>query len=97
MTAEDIKDVGSLITHSKSERSFRAHFGGPSIAIATLWNWILKFGPSPPSSWGPFDLLVCLCFLKSPGENLELSASCFSLSAPTLPKKVEQSLENGDD
>ena len=65
---------GSKITHTTQERDFRAHFGGPSIAIEVLLEAIYCL-KGLPHLWSVDDLLMTLCFLKTPGENLKVSSS----------------------
>ena len=82
---------GSKITHTTQERDFWAHFGGPSIAIEVLLEAIYCL-KGLPHLWSVDDLLMTLCFLKTPGENLKVSSSRFSLDFRTMMKRVENTL-----
>ena len=82
---------GRAITNSDQERDFRAHFGGPSLAIETLWSWIVNSGHLA-KNMTCFDLLMTLSFVKNPGENLQVTASRFKIDEQTMLKKVAVSL-----
>lgn len=80
------------ITRKESELSFRAHFGGPSLAVHFLWQCIVATVVPLPHLWGVPELLQTLCFLKSPGSNLLVTASRFGCDHRTLMKNVETTL-----
>jgi hypothetical protein len=84
--------IGSCITKSKRERDFASHFGGPSIAIAHLWKFILSSGPLP-HLWGAIELLQSLCFLKLSGTSWATICSRFDLDEKTMKKNLQSSLE----
>ena len=92
--SEEFLELGACLTGNQRERDFRAHFGGPSIAIDHLWRLIqTKHQHHLPHLWGCDELLQTLCFLKSPGQNLTVSSSRFKIDQRTLMKNVEKTLE----
>ena len=76
------------ITCSKKERNFRSHFGLPSLCVEQLWRLILQHYPHLPRGWGLEELFLTLFFLKSPGRNLETTASRFHIHPQTMMKWV---------
>jgi hypothetical protein len=76
-----------------SEMNFRAHFGGPSVAIEYLWKSILsRFLSVLPSRWTLTNFLMTLMFLKCPLPTLQTNATRFHLDHRTMMKKIQQTL-----
>ena len=73
------------ITKSHSERSFRAHFGGPSIAVEILYHRIVYACSPLPKGWGLHQLLLTLFYLKCGGTH-DLISSRFHISWDTFEK-----------
>lgn len=88
-----ILQLSFYITHSRSERVFRAHFGLPSLCFEILWKKIRSSFPILPKRWGIEELFMSLYFLKTPGVNLESTASRFHVHKQTLMKKLKITLE----
>ncbi len=77
-----------------SERQFRAHFGGPSEAIASLWSDMQAHCTPFPHLWKPQHLLQMLFFLKSPQTSWEVLLSRFNVGDQrTFKKYLWQSLD----
>ena len=89
-------DFASEITHSRSERDFRSHFGLPSNVVSSLWSRILSC-IGLQSFWGALELLQCLNFLKAPSNSWATNASRFGCTEKTFVKKLKQSLKIIDD
>jgi hypothetical protein len=63
-SSRDILTAASdLVGRSLSERDFCSHFGGPSLGIGKLWEFILMRSDLP-NSWGIENLLIGLFFYK---------------------------------
>jgi hypothetical protein len=69
-------DLGSIITHSKHECNFHAHFGGLSAAVSYLWSLISSI---QPPLFGALKLLQTFYFLKSPGFSWATTCSHFDV------------------
>jgi hypothetical protein len=82
-------DLGSIITHSKRERDFRAHFGGPSAAVSYLWSLISSI---KTPLFGALELLQTLYFLKSPGFSWATTCSRFDVCESTFKRNLEHGL-----
>lgn len=82
-------DLGSIITHSKRERDFRAHFGGPSAAVSYLWSLISSIHAP---LFGALELLQTLYFLKSPGFSWATTCSRFDVCESTFKRNLEHGL-----
>jgi hypothetical protein len=76
--SDSMLHAGKEITGNEREKDFRAHFGGPSLAIELLWTWIIS-REDLPDGWGLPDLLHTLHFFKSPGENETVFCSRFHI------------------
>ena len=84
--------LGEKFTHSRNERVFRAHFGGPSQAISFLM-WRILQRHFLPFRWNLDHFLMTLFFLKCPFTSLEIIASRFQISKQTLMRRVWQTLD----
>jgi hypothetical protein len=87
---EEWLDFALPFTHSYQERVFRSWFGVPSCALPILWSWITTI--QIPKKWGAIDLLMCLNFLKSPGNSWGEFSTRFLRSEKTAKKRLFQSL-----
>ena len=87
----DSLDLSQRFTHSTNERIFRAHFGGPSIAINLLAQKILE-KCTLPRLWNLDHLFMALFFLKCPSSSLDVLASRFHICASTFEKRLWESL-----
>jgi hypothetical protein len=76
--------------HSTCERTFRAHFGGPSVAIDCLARKILR--TSTPSNWNLDHFYMALFFLKCPFSSWDVISSRFGTSPVTFERKLWESL-----
>lgn len=84
-------DFALPFTRSYQERVFRSWFGVPSDALPILWSWIKTV--QTPKKWGAIDFLMCLNFLKSPGNTWREYATRFYRCEKTAKKKLFQSLQ----
>jgi hypothetical protein len=91
MAEIDVLELTKRFTHSTTERVFRAHFGGPSIAINVLARKILR-KCELPCHWNLDHLFMCLFFLKCPFPSLEVISSRFNVSPKTFERHLWESL-----
>lgn len=76
-----------LVGRYLSERDFRSHFGGPSLAIEKLWQMILKKNDLP-HLWGIDDLFMGLFFLQNPGNSWSTNSSRWGIHPNTFKKHL---------
>jgi hypothetical protein len=86
-------ELGRRFTHSSCERNFRAHFGGPSLAVQKLFQWILFHLEGKDQHFDPDDLLMCLYFLKTGGPNWEVISSRFGIHVKTFKAHLNATLD----
>jgi hypothetical protein len=80
-----------LIGRHLSEKDFRSHFGGPSIAIEKLWE-LIQQRDDLPHSWGVDELLMGLYFLQSPGKSWSTTSSRWGCHPNTFKKHLHSTL-----
>jgi hypothetical protein len=85
--------LGRQFTHSSSERDFRAHFGGPSLAVEKLMQWILFYLKDKEHHFDVDDLLMCLYFLKTGGPSWEVISSRFQMDKRTFKVHLNTTLD----
>ena len=81
-----------LVGRYLSERDFRSHFGGPSVAIEKLWD-LIQVQNDLPNSWGVDDLLIGLFFLQNPGTSWSTSSSRWGIHPNTFKKHLMWTLQ----
>jgi hypothetical protein len=83
--------ASSFLQINCKESDFRAHFGGPSIAIEYLWNQIVnRFTEVLPSRWNMNSFLLSLAYIKCPCPTLITNASRFHIDYRTMVIKTKQ-------
>ena len=84
--------ASDLIGRHMSEKDFRSHFGGPSIAVEKLWSMINIIGDLP-HSWGIDEFFMCLFFLQHPESSWSTNASRWGIHPNTFKKHLMESLQ----
>ena len=84
---EMLRAAKELVGRHLSERDFRSHFGGPSLAIEKLWEMISK-KDDLPHLWGIDDLLIGLFFLQNPGNSWNTNSSRWGIHPNTFKKHL---------
>jgi hypothetical protein len=92
LEAKILSIAQDLFGRSLSERDFRSHFGGPSVAIEKLWNLICMRNDLP-KSWGVDNLLIGLFFLQNPGTSWSTSSSQWGIHPNTFKKHLMWTLQ----
>ena len=91
-SSSSILHTAKHITCARNERNFQSHFGLPSLCVEQLWRFICHHYPQLPRGWGLEELFLTLFFLKSPGRNLETTASQFHIHSQTMMKWIDITL-----
>lgn len=86
-------DLAREISPVKSERDFRAMFGGPSEAIGLVFDCILARVRPSCRDFTPSSFLMTLNFLKDPGSSWLSCASRWRVDKRTLKRHIINTLQ----